>query len=288
MNENLVRCIDHINQLEPRPDLVLVTGDITGSGQRLEAEQAAQLLADLQVPFYIVPGNHDDRMHLRSAFDQRACPSASDKFIYYVIEHQDIRLIAMDTTKPGEAGGEICANRAAWLDESLSQAPHKPTIIFMHHPPLKFGTLETDKDGFDGDDLLADVITKYTNIERIICGHIHSQAFAKWAGTIVSTAPSMGMLRVLDFTLRKPSQFFIDDPVFQLHYWSLDKNLISHNVRIGDMEGALLVRRTSLISHDILNRWGLTSIILIGFFRFIFSSKVQLELTFVIAADQFF
>ena len=240
MSENLARCIDHINQLEPRPDLVLVTGDITNSGALAEAEHAAQLLAKLELPYYIIPGNHDDGSHLRTAFSQEACPSASEQFIYYVIERPDLRLIAMDTTKPGEPGGRICTNRAAWLNKSLSQAPSQPTLIFMHHPPLRFGVLETDEDGFEGADLLADVVSKYTNVERIICGHIHLQAFAKWSGTVVSTAASMGMQLMLDLTLRQPSQFFLDDPAFQLHYWSPDKNLISHNVRVGEREGPFM------------------------------------------------
>ena len=33
MAENLVLCIDHINQHLPKPHLVLVTGDITSMGQ---------------------------------------------------------------------------------------------------------------------------------------------------------------------------------------------------------------------------------------------------------------
>ena len=245
MNKNLERCIDHINQLAPGPDLVLVTGDITNSGQLAEAAQAASLLSNLNVPYYIVPGNHDDNAQLRSVFGVRSCPSLSDEFIHYTIEGFDLRLIAMDSTKPKQSGGKNCKKRAAWLDECLLQAPEQPTIIFMHHPPLKFGTLETDSDGFEGADLLADVVSKYSNIERIICGHIHSQAFAIWCGTVVSAAPSMGMLRVLDFSLLKPSQFVFDSPSYQLHYWSADKNLISHNMRVAEVAGPFLFEEYS-------------------------------------------
>ena len=245
MNENLERCIEHINQLVPKPDLVLVTGDITNSGQLAEAEHAALLLSKLDVPYFIVPGNHDDSTQLRTVFGAQVCPSMSEEFIHYAIEGYELRLIAMDSTKLKESGGRICSKRAAWLNECLSQAPEQPTILFMHHPPLKFGTLETDKDGFEGADLLADVLVKYNNIERIICGHIHSQAFATWCGTVVSAAPSMGMLRVLDFTLRQPSQFVLEAPAYQLHYWSSDKNLISHAVRVEEVAGPYLFEEVS-------------------------------------------
>ncbi len=33
MARNLERCVQHINQLRLRPDLVLVTGDISNSGE---------------------------------------------------------------------------------------------------------------------------------------------------------------------------------------------------------------------------------------------------------------
>ena len=53
--ENLACCVDHINQLKPAPDLVLVTGDITYSSLLEEVERAASILAQLRYPFYILP-----------------------------------------------------------------------------------------------------------------------------------------------------------------------------------------------------------------------------------------
>lgn len=235
--ENLARCVDHINLLNPEPDLVLVTGDITSKGLMEEVERAASLLDKLRCPYYIIPGNHDDRATLWSEFGGQACPSRAGDFLSYVIEGYDVRLLAMDSTIPGAPGGEICESRAAWLDERLSGTGHEPTIIFMHHPPLKCGVNETDIDGFIGADRLGNVIEKYTNIERIICGHIHLLVHARWRGTVVSTAPSMGMQLVLDLTLQRASEFVLEVPAYQLHYWTPEKNLITHTVHV--REGAV-------------------------------------------------
>ena len=193
--ENLARCVEHINQLKPEPDIVLVTGDITSKGRADEVERSASLFSKLRCPYYVIPGNHDDREALWSAFGGRACPSRSDGFLSYVIEGYDVRLIALDSTIPGEPGGKICEKRASWLDMRLSEAQHQPTVIFMHHPPIKCGVIETDVDGFIGADRLGNVVARYSNIERVICGHIHLLAHARWCGTVVSTAPSMGMQR---------------------------------------------------------------------------------------------
>lgn len=238
--ENLARCVDHINRFDPKPDLVLVTGDITNRGLPEEVERAASLLSKLRCPFYIIPGNHDDRSGLWSVFGGHACPSRAQGFMNYVIEGYDVRLIGMDSTIPGAPGGEICETRALWLDERLSEAKEQPTVIFMHHPPLKCGVSETDVDGFVGADLLGDVFEKYTNIERVICGHIHLQAHVRWRGTVVSTAPSMGMQRVLDLTLERPSEFVLEAPGYQLHYWSPERNLVTHTIYLGEIDGPYL------------------------------------------------
>jgi len=238
--ESLACCVDHINQLKPAPDLVLVTGDITYSALLEEVERAASLLAELWCPFYVIPGNHDDRSTLWSVFGGQACPAMDQGFINYVIEGYPLRLIGIDSTVPGEPGGEICKIRAAWLDERLAEASEQPTIIFIHHPPVKCGVLETDEDGFVGADRLGDVVEKYSNIERILCGHIHLTTHVRWRGTVVSTAASMGLHLLLDLTLKLPSSFYKDAPCYQLHYWSPDQQLISHTVSLHEMEGPYL------------------------------------------------
>lgn len=235
--ENLARCVDHINQLDPLPDLVLVTGDITASGLSREAEHAANLLRKLRLPFFVIPGNHDDRTALWSVFGGNACPSRLGEFFNYVIEGHDIRLIAMDSTLPGAPGGEVCEVRAAWLDQRLAEATTQPTVIFTHHPPLKFGVLETDVDGFVGADRFGDVVERYLNVERIVCGHVHLLVHARWRGTVVSSAPSMGMQLALDLTLQRRSEFVLQSPGYQLHYWTPDKNLITHTLTVDDADG---------------------------------------------------
>ncbi len=237
MARNLEICIDHINQLTPKPDIVLVTGDISDTGAIEEVEHAASLLRNLQCPFYVIPGNHDDLSSLWSVFGKNACPSRIDQSINYVIEGFDVRLIGMDSTISDAPGGELCQTRLAWLDDRLSEANNQPTIIFMHHPPVKFSVLESDEDGFIGADALGKIVEKYSNIERLICGHIHLPALARWHGTIVSTAPSTGMKLGLDLSMTKESEFFLEAPGYQLHYWTPHQNLITHTVKAGKVNG---------------------------------------------------
>ncbi len=229
-DENLTQCIEHINQFIPKPDLVLITGDITYSGSLEEAEYAASLLDKLQYPYYIVPGNHDDRSTLWSVFKKHACPCKSKEFINYVLEGYEIRLIGMDSTIPASPGGEICKKRITWLEKQLAKEGEKATVIFMHHPPAKCGVLETDEDGFIGADRLGNVIAKHRNIKAILSGHIHLVTHLGWCGTVISTAPSMGLQLVLDLTLTQPSEFTLEAPGYRLHYFTPEMNFVSHSI----------------------------------------------------------
>jgi 3',5'-cyclic AMP phosphodiesterase CpdA len=235
--ENLALCIRHINTLRPKPDLVIITGDITCDGKLEEAERAAAILENLQYPYFIVPGNHDDRDTLWSVFGKYACPGGSKDFINYVIDEHDLRLIGMDSSISTAPGGELCDKRIAWLEKQLSIEPAKPTIIFMHHPPANCGVLETDEDGFIGAENLGHVLKQHANVKAILCGHIHTLTHLGWHGAVISTAPSMGLQLVLDLTLTQPSQFNREAPGYLLHYFTPDENLVTHSILVKDIDG---------------------------------------------------
>lgn len=237
MAENFARCVAHINQMVPQPDVVIHSGDVTNCGSKQEALHAASLLGELACPVYMVAGNHDSGRVLNEVFGSQVCPVGD-----YVIDDYPVRLIAMDSTDPGKPGGKITKIQTEWLDAQLSGDPEKPTIIFMHHPPVKCGVRESDEDGFIGADLLGQVVGRYSNIERILCGHIHLLVHARWHGTIVTTAPSMGMQLGLDLTMEKEAEFLLTEPGYLLHHWTGNRQLISHAVSLAHGQGPFLFR----------------------------------------------
>ena len=237
---NLVNCIQYINRLKPKVDIVLITGDITNNGRPKGVSYAKSIFDKLDSPYYLIPGNHDNNNDIWKTFKGKACPKRHKEFINYVIDDYEIRFIALDSTIPDKPGAELCTTRIEWLDKQLSKQTDKPTIIFMHHPPVKCNILETNEDGFIGADLLGDVIEKYSNIKAILCGHIHLQAHINWRNTVVSVAPSTQMRLRLDLTMLEESRFHLDNPAFQLHYWTAEKNLISYPLSIHSNEKGFL------------------------------------------------
>lgn len=228
MDENLKAIVTHINQLEIRPDVAVISGDITDLADLKSAQYAREMLDALAMPYYVVPGNHDSRVTLLEAFSPAHCPSELPGFICYAIDDFDIRLIALDSTIAGECGGELCAQRLNWLAQKLDEAPDKPTFIFLHHPPLKCGVSESDADGFIGARGLSKLIRQHRNILRVSCGHIHLLTTSGWGGTSLSTSPSIGMRLRLDLTQTDPSAFFTDAPAYQLHLLTSEGHLVTH------------------------------------------------------------
>src|SRR5262249_16857271 len=157
----LRRAVAELAALEPRPDVALITGDLVDAGLPEEYALLREILDELPMPYYLIPGNHDSRQPLVNAFrDHRYWPRAHE-FLHYVVADDPVRLIAVDTVVPGEAGGEICDRRAAWLDERLGKAPHRPTIVFMHHAPFTTGIAHMDAIGLIGADRFAAVVARH-------------------------------------------------------------------------------------------------------------------------------
>lgn len=228
----LAEVVARINTLEPAVDAVVVTGDITYSGGLDEVREARRLLSSLSCPFFVIPGNHDDRETLWQGFAGAAIPARADGHLSFVIDDLPIRLIGLDSTRPGHPGGQIDLSRADWLRERLAEAPERRSLLLLHHPPVNLGVLETDEDGFDGHDLLADCLARPHAVERILCGHIHLPAHAVFGGVPVSVAPATGIELQLDLTRQKPSAFLLRPPGFLLHYADGNGPLVTHQVML--------------------------------------------------------
>ncbi|QSQ20113.1 phosphodiesterase [Pyxidicoccus parkwayensis] len=229
----LERAVRHLCHLEPRPDVVLCTGDLVHDGHPEEYARLAALLKPLPMPWFVIPGNHDDREHLRAAFGHLGYLPASG-FLHYVVDRGPLRLIGLDTHVPGKPGGLLCTERLAWLDARLAEAPRKPTLVFMHHPPFRTGIHQMDAMGLEGADGLATVIGRHPQVERVLCGHLHRPIVKRFAGTVASTCPSTMLQVELDLGVPGRLSVLPEPPACQLHLWSEEAGLVSHLSYIDD------------------------------------------------------
>ena len=189
---NLERCVADINR--QRPEAVIFTGDTVQHGRPEEYARLRALLAPLEAPLYIIPGNRDERGALRAAFADQAHLPGAGEFLHYAVEDHALRLVALDSTAPGERKGVFCPARQAWLEETLGRAAGRPTVLFIHHPPFDIG------DHYIGGyrrpeeaEALAAVVARHPQVVRLLCGHVHCRSETPWAGTLATTMPSVAV-----------------------------------------------------------------------------------------------
>lgn len=221
----LAATIDSVRALRFQRDGVLVTGDIAHHASDAEYEQVLELLAPLRVPLYVLPGNHDDRSSLHRHF---GVPGADGEPVQYSADLEHLRLIAIDTTRPGEDPGALDAARLGWLDEELATAPKTPTLLAMHHPPFLTGVRAWDELGLPDADrqALGDVVARHAQVRRIVAGHVHHTIIGELAGRAVLTVPSTYVQLRLDF--RSQELELADEPAGFAVHTVLDGELVSH------------------------------------------------------------
>jgi Icc protein len=229
----LERAVSSLNQLDPSPDVTMLTGDLVESGEPEEYAHLRALLAPLRMPVFAIPGNHDAREPMRKAFIADGYLPAHG-FLNYVIEDYPLRIIGLDTLIPGEGGGLLCSERLQWLADALAGAPDRPTLVLMHHPPFMTGMARMDRAGLSGSAGLAEIIRGHLQVERILCGHLHRPIDSRFAGTIAGTAPSTAHQLVLDLRPEARLSFAFEPPGYQLHYWREGVGLVTHTATIGD------------------------------------------------------
>jgi 3',5'-cyclic AMP phosphodiesterase CpdA len=231
----LERAVAHILTLDPRPDLVLITGDLVDAGKAEEYARLRTILAPLPLPIYVIPGNHDAREPLRAAFPEQQT-LLDGTFVQYVVEDYSLRLIALDTLVPGKAHGELCDERLDWLERRLAESG-RPAILFMHHPPFDCGIEEFDTASLmQGRERLAEILRRNPQVERVLCGHVHRPIQARFGGTIASVGPSTAHQATLDLRPGVEISFTMDPPAIALHQWRKGA-LVTHLSYVGKFDG---------------------------------------------------
>ncbi len=235
-------CVEHLAGLDPRPDAVVLTGDLTDGGLPEEYAELRSLLAPLTMPLYLIPGNHDSHGALRAAFPDHAYLRQSPRVAQYAIEDHPLRIVAADTVIPGETGGELCEERLAWLDRALAQAPDRATVVIMHHPPFTTFIEHMDRHGLRDPARLEAVIRRHPQVEALLCGHVHRPIETRFAGTVARIAPSCAHQIALNTNPNARLQLVMEPPGYRLHAYAPETGVVSHLAYVGKFAGPYTFR----------------------------------------------
>ena len=214
-----------MREIRPRPDAVLVTGDLADHASDHEYEQLREMLAALEAPVHVLPGNHDDRRALSRHF---GVPDAGGGPVYHSVDLGALQLVLLDTTIPGEDSGALGPEQLEWLDGELAAAPDTLTLVALHHPPLVTGMALWDAIGLAPEDRdgLGAVVDRHQQVRCLVGGHFHRTISGELAGRRVLAVPSTYAQSRLDFTLDQ-LELAEQPAAFALHT-VLDGELVSH------------------------------------------------------------
>jgi len=158
------RAVIELNEL--KPNVVVVTGDLTNEGFKQEYLLAKSYLDKIQCEnLLMVPGNHDARnvgyIHFEELFGSRQA----------VCHRDGISIVGVDSSEPDLDHGTIGRHRYTWVKEQFI-APANFRIFLLHHHLLPIpGTGRERNMVYDAGDTLE--VLQDCNVNLVLSGHKH-------------------------------------------------------------------------------------------------------------------
>ena len=227
---NLADAVGRVLAVEPRPDCIVITGDLADTGHPEEYAALHAILRRCPVPVHLMPGNHDDPDALIARFGDT--PFLADGLsTSYAVRYPEATIIVADSWLPEDPAGQLGPDQLGWIDQTLAARPQVPAFVCLHHPPLALGMPFLDSIMLTDAAAFAQVIRQHPHVVRVLTGHVHRNVSALFAGTLMTAAPStfrQSALRMHDAEL---PGYLPEPTVFLLHL--LDgADCVTHSVAI--------------------------------------------------------
>ena len=168
--DDLMRSIAHINASQGI-DFVLVTGDVSECGDRATLLAVKECLSHLQVPYYIVLGNHETK------WSDSGCTAWQQVFGYerFQYSHQGVHFLGFNTGPLMRmALGHVVPQDLSWLEECMAGYPASDPVVIVTHYPL----MEGDVDNW----YQATELLRRHNVRLCIGGHYHAMRNLSYDG----------------------------------------------------------------------------------------------------------
>ncbi len=168
--DDLRRTVLDLNQ-QQGIDFVILSGDVTEFGSDEELALAKQILDSLNLPLYVIPGNHDSNWSESGANSFRKVFAAETFFF----EHNGVQFIGT-TSGPNMrmSPGQVPRENLVWMDSIFKANPDqdKPLIAINHYP------LDSSLNNwYENIDRI-----KTKNVQLALCGHGHINKLYDWEG----------------------------------------------------------------------------------------------------------
>ena len=186
---HLADAVAQINAMGPPADIVMITGDLVEHPGPGTYAHFARLIAPLEAPVYLLPGNHDDPALMREHLNREQQFPAEAPTWQYVVEDFPFRILALNSHFDGSELPAFGPRRLAWLAAQLERSD-RPTLIAIHHPPMRTGVEFIDMCGVGWFEGIARLVARHRQVQLVICGHGHSDLVGRIGHALVYMASS--------------------------------------------------------------------------------------------------
>lgn len=159
--EDLRRTIADINA-NPDLDFVILSGDITEFGSDEELALAKRMLDSIQIPWYVIPGNHDTNWSESGGNTFRRVFGGET----FAFEHNGYFFIGTNCgPNMRMSPGQVPRENLVWMDSLFAAHPDKEIpLIYVNHYPQDSSL----NNWFEAIDRV-----KTRNVQLFFCGHGH-------------------------------------------------------------------------------------------------------------------
>lgn len=183
------RAIKRINDLDPAPEIVVHTGDLTDNGVLADYELAIEKMKSIRPKVIVAPGNHDERNYGQSLFRELISP------LEYDVDMSRCRIFIMNSPEPDRDEGRLGRRRQNYLEDKLGALTKDvvKVIVFHHHlVPVPYSGREMNVLEDAGD--ILDLVLKH-NVNLVLMGHRHVRRVLQINNTVLVNAGTTSSIR---------------------------------------------------------------------------------------------
>ncbi|MGA9856119.1 MAG: 3',5'-cyclic-AMP phosphodiesterase [Gammaproteobacteria bacterium] len=170
-------------QRQPKPHLVLATGDLVHDESPAGYQLLVSMLRTLDTPVAAIAGNHDALGPLHRIAGKNIRIGGMHRLGVWCI-------VLLNTLVPGETDGHLDADELRLLDSALTQSRGAHVLIALHHHPVAIGCTWLDRIGLNNADEFFEVLDRYQHVRAVVWGHVHQAFESERRGVRLLATPS--------------------------------------------------------------------------------------------------
>ncbi len=249
-------------------EVLLIPGDIADTGlveqHIVMAEMFATFEAESGKDVYVVPGNHDlyetsleQFKEIYADFGYADAIAVDTLSASYVVDlDDDYRLLAIDSTNPGQSPHGMTQERVDWIATQCKQAKEdgKKVIAMMHHNLIEHFVLAKTLHKtaiVNGDAELAEALAT-NGVKYIFTGHTHDSDIAAYTAEDGSVIYDVVTAALFSYPCPYRIVTFSDTVTFETrNVTSVDASLLPPGIT----ENAIALAQTDMVEYSKICTW---------------------------------